>query len=298
MADRVSWRWIFYSTSIFQGVLAAACFFAFRETFPPLLLRRHAAKLNRESGSDKYQTLEQRQHADVTVSGHLIRALSRPVRLLLFHPIIQVSALISAFSYGLLYIMLASFSELYLHQYKSSVEMSGLHYIGLAAGELLASQLCGPLMDWYYRRQQRKLSSASETQAPESRIPLVFVPSLFVPVGLLIYGWSANYHVHWFVVDLGAFIVAFAGQMAGMPRQAYLIDAYSDHVSSAMASLQFLNSLTAFLFPLFTPTMYSNLGYGWGNTILAFLALFFGVPAPFILWKYGARLRMKAQSSF
>jgi hypothetical protein len=33
---------------------------------------------------------------------------------------------------------------------------------------------------------------------------------------------------------------------------------------------------------------------GWGNSLLAFLAILFGWPAPFILWKYGAALRAKS----
>jgi hypothetical protein len=56
--------------------------------------------------------------------------------------------------------------------------------------------------------------------------------------------------------------------------------------------------MTAFSFPLFGPNMYSSVGYGWGNTILAFLAFFIGVPAPFALWRFGAKLRAKARSTF
>ena len=38
--------------------------------------------------------------------------------------------------------------------------------------------------------------------------------------------------------------------------------------------------------------MYKALGYGWGNTLIGFLALAF-VPAPIFLYKYGERLRAK-----
>ena len=65
-----------------------------------------------------------------------------------------------------------------------------------------------------------------------------------------------------------------------------------------MAAEQFVRSLTAFLFPLFAPIMYQKLGYGWANSILALAGLALGLPLPIYLWKYGARLRAKAVSTY
>jgi hypothetical protein len=93
------------------------------------------------------------------------------------------------------------------------------------------------------------------------------------------------------------FITMTGMQFSGMPLQAYMIDSYPDHTSSAIAAEQFPRSLAAFLFPLFTPQMYAALGYGWGNSTLAFAQLALGIAAPLLLWKYGARLRAKATSS-
>jgi len=88
------------------------------------------------------------------------------------------------------------------------------------------------------------------------------------------------------------------GQIAGMPTMAYVIDAYPDHTSSALAATQFLKSLTAFLFPLFAPSFYKAIGYGWGNSVVAFTGLVLGIPGSMIIWKYGAGLRAKAISSY
>jgi hypothetical protein len=41
--------------------------------------------------------------------------------------------------------------------------------------------------------------------------------------------------------------------------------------------------------------MYRSLGYGWGNSLLGFVAIGMGVPAPYLFWKYGAQLRAKSQ---
>ncbi len=58
---------------------------------------------------------------------------------------------------------------------------------------------------------------------------------------------------------------------------------------------QMPRSVAAFAFPLFAPKMYQTLGYGWGNSTLAFVYLAVCVPAPVILWKYGATLRAKGK---
>lgn len=36
------------------------------------------------------------------------------------------------------------------------------------------------------------------------------------------------------------------------------------------------------------------MGYGYGNTVLAGIALVLGIPAPYILWKYGERMRLRS----
>lgn len=79
---------------------------------------------------------------------------------------------------------------------------------------------------------------------------------------------------------------------------AYIIDSYGEHTSSAMAASQFIKSLTAFLFPLFAPGMYQALGYGWTNSVLALAGLVLAIPLPIFVWKYGARLRAKAASTY
>jgi hypothetical protein len=48
---------------------------------------------------------------------------------------------------------------------------------------------------------------------------------------------------------------------------------------AALAAVSFLRSLCGFGFPLFAPSMYMELGYGKGDTILAVLGIIIGCPA-------------------
>ncbi|KAH8658407.1 major facilitator superfamily domain-containing protein [Xylariales sp. PMI_506] len=292
----MSWRWMFWATSILQGVMMLICFVVFRETFAPLILHRIAARKRRETGDDRYQTLDERLGRHTSALKMLGKALTRPLRLLVFHPIIQAAALISAFNYGILYICLASYADLWITQYHMSIDISGLHYVACALGELLGSQIGGPLMDRLYKYMTRK--SHDKTHVPEYRIPLIYPGAVVAAVGLVTYGWCAQYLLHWTVVDVGMVLSLFGLQLMGLPIQAYIMDVYPDHTSSALAATQFLRSMTAFLFPLFASTMYGSLGYGLGNSALAVGTLIIGIPAPFLIYLFGSKLRKSAEMSY
>lgn len=286
---------MFWSTSAFQGVMTLVSFFAFHETYPQLILRRRADQKRSETGDPRYVTAAERLHVDAPPVRKISRSLTRPLRLLVFHPIVQLISIISALNYGMLYIILATFSDLWVVAYSQPVDISGLHYIAVALGEIAGSQISGYVMDRIYRRLRTRAGDAGR---PEYHIPVMLPGVILAPAGLLLYGWAAQTNRHWIVVDIGIFITTFGLQIAGMPTQAYIIDSYPEHASSATAASQLLRSLMAFTFPLFAPAMYHALGYGWGNSLLALITLVFGVPAPLLLWWFGPRLRARARESY
>jgi len=78
-----------------------------------------------------------------------------------------------------------------------------------------------------------------------------------------------------------------------MPAQLYLVDAFgSEAAASALAANTVLRSLFGAFIPLAGPPLYTRLGLGWGNSLLAFIGLAF-VPLPFLFYKYGERLRAR-----
>lgn len=295
MAYRTTWRWMFWSTSIFQAVMIMVSFNAFKETHALTILSRRAARMRKDTGDTRYYAEHERTMKDKSLFFILSQALTRPLRLLAFHPIIRINAVISAFDYGVLYIVLASFADLWTTQYNMSVEMSGLHYLAIAFGEIAGSQVGAPIMDAYYRRI--KAHHPEDDPDPEHRMPLALPGAIIGAMGLVFYGWVSEYRVHWAVVDIAIFIACFGSQTRGLAMQAYVMDAYLGHTSSAMAATQFLRSLTAFLFPLFAPILYERLGYGWGNSTISFAYLALALPGTFALWCFGGALRRKMPST-
>lgn len=290
-----TWRWMFWSTAIFQGVLELSSLTVFYESYAPVLLRRRAEKRRQETGDSRYYSEMEKRESGRSTAWKIQRSLTRPFRLLMFHSIIQMEAILEGINYGLLYFTLSSFSTLYVNAYGESISISGLHYIAICLGELMGSQICGPVMDYLFTRLKSRDGS---TRVPELRIPLMLPSALLTPIGFLLYGWAARYHLFWLVLDIGAVLLALGMQVFDTTLRAYVMDAYAEHISSASAATQVLKSLLAFAFPLFSNSMYEALGYGWGNSLLAFLSIGITVPSICILWYYGARLRARLPSSY
>lgn len=107
---------------------------------------------------------------------------------------------------------------------------------------------------------------------------------------MFIYGWTADKHVFWIVPIIGTGLVGLGLLATFMPIQTYLVDAFTVYAASALAANTVLRSLMGALLPLAGRQMYATLGLGWGNSLLAFIAL--GLcPIPIIFYKYGERIR-------
>jgi hypothetical protein len=129
---------------------------------------------------------------------------------------------------------------------------------------------------------------------PEYRLPMMYFASVFVPIGLFWYGWTAEYKTFWLLPNIGAGIFGLGMMVNFLCIQNYLVDAFTIYAASAISAATVFRSLAGFGFPLFGASMYHALGNGWGNSLLAFVAIVVGIPFPPILYKYGAKWRANA----
>lgn len=113
-----------------------------------MLLERQAVQLRKETGNEQWHSQSAfRRHAKHdgdalrNLGKALTKAWSRPFKLLAFQPTVQVMALFMAYSYGLMYLFLSSFAELWQVRYREEPDISGLNYIALAIGMISGAQL-------------------------------------------------------------------------------------------------------------------------------------------------------------
>lgn len=289
----LTWRWSFHIISITDAVIQIMGYFCLRETYPAKILRGKAKRLRKETGNPNLRT----EYDTPEKTGWQILRTScyRPFVMLATQPIIQVLALYMAYIYGIMYLVLASFPSLWTSQYNESISIGGLNYISIGIGFFIGSMAGSRASDVIYRRLRDR--TADKQAKPEFRLPLLFASAVLLPIGLFIYGWTADKKTHWIGPNIGAAIIAMGIIPGFQGIQTYLIDAFLRYAASAIAAGTFLRSLAGFGFPLFAPYMYNALKLGWGNSLLGFIAIGIGCPAPFLLWWYGEKLRNKSSYS-
>ncbi|KAG9241816.1 major facilitator superfamily domain-containing protein [Calycina marina] len=281
----IGWPWIFWTVSCFDAFLVVLSIFLIHESYAPVLLACKAAAMRKATGLN-YETAFERQHP--TLKAKFKVSMLRPLKLLATRPVIHVVSVLTAYNFGVYILVLSSFATVWTGKYNYSVSSSGLHYISITLGSITASQVGGRLTDKIWARLKAKAGGATR---PEYRVPLMFPSALMMPIGLIWFGWAAEHHVFWLFTDIGAGVFSCGIMLSSQSLLAYLIDEFGKVAASANAAARILSNIMGFAFPLFAPQLFAALGYGWGNTLLAFVYMAMGIPAPLLLWKWGHKLR-------
>ncbi|KAI1179317.1 major facilitator superfamily domain-containing protein [Nemania sp. FL0916] len=293
LAAALGWRWAFWLVAILGGSAGIAALIFMRETHPNVILKRKATRLRRETG-----TLGLKSKFDKGLTGRqvLISSLIRPTQLLIFSPVVLTISIYVALAFGLLYLLFAAFSPLFEDIYNFSPGVSGLSYLGIGVGELVGLVVFGVLSDKIVKK--RMAADQTTSPRPEYRLILMIWFSPIMAGGLFIFGWTAQYRIHWIAPIIGAFFVGFGVFFIILPSQLYLVDMFgSEAAASALGANTLLRSLSGAFLPVAGPSLYATLHYGWGNTLLAFLALACA-PGPILFYKYGEKLRSKTTVKF
>ena len=302
LAEATSWRWvgpilsdqsqsvltifqIFWVLAIAVGVIAIAALFFMRETYAPTILERRAKRLRKETGNPN---LRSKLAIDLPPRQLFMQSITRPMKLLLLSPICTLMSLYMAIVYAILYILFTTFTFVFEEHYGFSSSTVGLVYIGCGAGNLIGLAILGKVSDPIMKRLAKKHNDGKVK--PEYRLPMLMYAGPFIPIGLFIYGWTAQYQVQWAVPLFGTLLVGVGLIAAFMCINTYLVDAYARYAASALAANTILRSILGATFPLFTLQMYDALGLGWGNSLIAFIAVAL-CPIPWLFYWYGEKLR-------
>jgi len=255
------------------------------ETYPPVI-RLNQAK--RASGTDNVTWTH--SHANEPTWHILWVNLSRPVRLLFGSFICFILSLYLAMVYGINLLIIATFAKLFTDIYHFSTVGRGLVFIGLGIGYSAAVIFGAHTSSKIYSTLSERNNGKG---TPEMRIPALIIGSFSIPIGLLWYGWSAEKEIHWIMPIIGAGIFAFGQLTALLTVNLYLVDAFA-YAASALAAAGVFQSLLCFVFPLFGQDLYTKMGYGGGNSLLAGLAIVIGIPFPIWIWYKGESIRKRS----
>lgn len=145
-------------------------------------------------------------------------------------PIIQVLATYAAIIFGTYYIFLATIVVVFRDDYQQPVGIASLHYITLLLKFITSIVASSTTMDALNRRLSKDRST------PEARIPYLGASGTFLPIGLLLYGWTTEYTVFWIVSDIDLFFIGL-GILAPLAAiQHYILDCYSSNGLVSLSS--------------------------------------------------------------
>lgn len=286
LAAAKGWRWVFWVLTIVAGAVGVAMLVFLRETYAPVILQRKVDALRKETGNEM---LRSKLDAGLSPRDYFSRGIIRPLKMLVKSPIVALFALYMSVVYGYLYLMFTSVTEVFQTYYGFSTSITGLVFLGLGVGSLIGLVIYSTTSDRYIKKMAAK---EGQGMKPEYRMQLLPLGAFLMPVGFFLYGWTAQYRVHWIVPIIGMAIIGIGNIIIFMTVQLYLVDAFTIYAASALAANTVIRSIAGAVLPLAGLSMYEALGIGWGNSLLGFIALAL-LPVPFWILAKGEWLRTR-----
>lgn len=288
-ATESGWRAVLWLCTGLSAALFVACALLTPESFAPIILKRRAAALSRETGQIYISVLSQGTKQK-SPSGLFWAGLARPWAFLVFEPICLMLSVYIAIVYATMYMLFAAYPTIFRQQRGWSAGQAGLAFLAMAIGMLAALVY----MVYENERYKKRAASAGSSAPPEARLPVCMIGACLVPVGLFWFAWTNNPEIHWIVCLIGTTVFGAGNVLLYLSCFNYLVDVYLVYTASCMAGSSVLRSVLGAAFPLFTSTMYARLGVNWASSLPAFISLAC-VPFPFLFAKYGPAIRKRCR---
>ncbi|KAK4992011.1 hypothetical protein LTR50_001407 [Elasticomyces elasticus] len=284
-----NWRWSLWEMLWLAGPIWVFLFLCLPETSSPNILLRRAQRLRALTGDDRLKSQSEIDQANLNVKEIVFEALYRPMQLMILDPSIAFTAVYVALCYGIYYSFFEAFPIVYGQGYGFNLGEMGLTFLSITIAVVLSIIIYYAYLYWIVEPEIR----AHGLGAPERRLIPALIASFLLPVGLFIFGWTGNGHIHWIVSVIGIAIFTMGVFILMQCIFVYLPLTYPQYAASLFAGNDFARSTIAAAAILFAGPMYKNLGVGPGTSILGGLtaACIAGI---FVLYFYGENLRARS----
>ena len=300
----LGWRWTSWITLIMSLAFTILGWFAVPETHEPLLLRRKADRLRRETKDWSLHSKSEEVGLDMKTVAN--KYLLKPIIMIIYEPILVILTVYMSLVYGILYLtfeayvpptpqsLLNSTSLTNNRRFPISYELdrgwtpgiASLPFIGIFVGVVLACAAISVFSNtWYARRLKR-----TKTLNPEDRLPPMIAGSLILPIGLFWFAWTSDPHINPWPQMLSGVLIGLGIILVFMSGTSYLIDVYLQNANSALAINTFVRSFVAAGFPMFATYMFESLNVDWASSVLGFVCVAL-IPFPIVFLVYGRRIR-------
>ncbi|OUT23972.1 hypothetical protein CAS74_000348 [Pichia kudriavzevii] len=254
------------------------------ETYAPVILKKKAKRLRKETGNEKIMT--EQEAAGLSLKELVQTCLYRPLKFAITEPVLDLMCFYVCLIYSLLYAFFFAYPVVFGELYNYGDDLVGLVLIPIIIGAFLALLTTPVIENAYVKMCHRR------DPTPEDRLVGAMIGSPFPAIALWILGATSEKHVIWVGPASSGLAFGYGMVLIYYSLNNYIIDTYAKYAASALATKVFLRSAGGAAFPLFTMQMYHKLGLHWASWLLAFITTAM-VALPFAFYKWGAQLRKK-----
>lgn len=254
------------------------------ETYAPVILKRRAAWLRKETGNPNIIT--EQEKTKLTFQEIARTSLIRPITMIMTEPVLDLMCMYIVLIYAMLYAFFFAYPVIFPKLYGYNDGQIGLMFIPILIGAAFALVIT-PAIEGKFKK-----ICSERSPTPEDRLHAALLGAPFIPIAFFILGATSYKHIIWVGPASSGIAFGFGMVLCYYAVNNYIIDSYQKYAASALAAKVFLRSGGGAAFPLFTTQMYDRLGLQWASWLMAFIGVAM-VFIPYIFYFFGEGLRAK-----
>jgi len=288
----LGWRWCFKFCSLLDAFLVIMVFFCYPET----LYVRDLSRLARSR--------EERPKFTTKLFFKRLRLFSRypelklranqfviPVFKMAKYPSVLFPALYYCSQYGFSSNLPATtVAAIFSSRFGWDTLQIGLGYGGaLSIGGILGELLAGMVIDAIVMRERKKLGRADPP--PEIRLKAIWTGAVICPIGLLIYGFTIEYHSPWIAPLVGMAVAVFGQQIIATTCYTYAIDCYRPESGEIAMLINFIRQEIGMTFAFYVVILCNRIGFQFAFLMFAIFGSVLAFAPIVVLMYRGERIR-------
>lgn len=291
----LGWRWTFKFAAILDGVMFLIIAFCLPET----LYVRDQSRLTRTLSEREIEFTPRtylsrlRLYSTFPELKLKLNQFIIPSIKMAKYPSVLFPALYYGAQYGFASILPAvTVASIFSEAFRWDTLEIGLAYGGaLSVGGVLGELAAGIVLDGIVKRARRNFAGANPP--PEIRLKAIWTGALLVPAGLLIYGFTLQYHVFWFVPLFGMGLACFGLQVIATTCYTYSTDCYRAQSSETAQLFNLIRQEFGMTYAFYVVALCKRIGYQWAFFMFAVLGSVLGFLPIVILMFKGKEIRQR-----
>jgi MFS family permease len=196
------------------------------------------------------------------------------------------------------YLLFEAFPIVFSVGHGFNAGISGVMFVPFFLGGCAAVALYVAYFNPKYARLADKLKEEGVNRVPpEERLYPIMLAGPCLVIAFFWFGWTSYPSISFWSPMMAGSLIGFGVLFCFLGVFNYLIDVYLANAASALAANTVCRSAAGFGFPLFATQMFEALNPRWASTLLGFVALVM-VPVPFLLYKWGPKIRGMSKHAF